>query len=337
MQIRELKKTKMNKYRLPFSLDDYNNIYIFTHIRPDGDAIGSSLALGGALKLEGKKVEMLCADEIPARYSFLPGVESLKDYLPPLEGKGLAFVLDCNDLQRVGYFQDAVAKFDKIVNIDHHLTNDQFGDVRFIDAAASSTGEIIFQFIRDNGLQLNKEISLNLYVAIASDTGSFKYDNTTPLSLRIAAELLAEGVSPSLVGRKLFDEYPLSTLLLLRDALSTVQFDADKKIVWVNVYEKMLQNNKAKQAELDGFINYLRNVKEAEVGIIFYHTDQDKTKVGFRSKNIDVAAVAQSLGGGGHARAAGVTIPGRPETVVQNVLQAVSVKLEENDSLLPAK
>ena len=111
-------------------------------------------------------------------------------------------------------------------------------------------------------MKLNKEISLNLYVAIASDTGSIKYDNTTPLALKIAGELLKEGVSPSLVGRKLFDEYPLSTLLLLRDSLATVQFDPTQKIIWMNVFEKMLTKNKAKSAELDGFINYLKSVQK---------------------------------------------------------------------------
>lgn len=335
--MQELKNLKMSKFKLPFRLDKYKSIYIFTHIRPDGDAIGSSLALGGALKLQGKKVKILCADEIPARYSFLPGVKNFQDSFSPHEGKGLAFVLDCNDLDRLGDLQGDVLKLDKIVNIDHHITNDRFGDVHFIDPAASSTGEVVFRFIRDNDLKLNKEISLNLYVAIASDTGSFKYDNTTPLALQIAGELLKEGVSPSLVGRKLFDEYPLSTLLLLRDSLATVQFDPTQKIIWMNVFEKMLTKNKAKSAELDGFINYLKSVQEAEVGVLFYHTDRGETKIGFRSKNIDVASIAQSLGGGGHARAAGVTISGKPENIVQNVLQVISAKLKESDILLPAK
>ncbi len=320
----------MSKYKLPFKLDSYDSVYIFTHIRPDGDAIGSSLALAGTLKLRGKAVKIHCADEIPLRYSFLPGVEIFQDYFSPTEGKVLAFILDCNDFSRTGYLREAASQLDKIVNIDHHITNDYFGDVNFVDPTASSTGEMVFQFIRDNNLELNPEISLNLYVAIASDTGSFKFDNTTPLSLHIAGELLENGVSPSLVGRKLFDEHPLSTLLLLRDSLATIQFDSTKKIVWMTVFEKMLSKNKAKSAELDGFINYLRNVQEAEVGILFYHTDQGRTKVGFRSKNIDVASLAQSFGGGGHPRAAGVTIPGEPDVIVRNVLQATSAKLKTN-------
>lgn len=320
----------MNKYKLPFGLDQYKNIYIFTHIRPDGDALGSSLALGGSLKLRGKQVKILCADEIPVRYSFLPGVEDFQKTFSVEEGKGLAFVLDCNDLGRLGPLQEAACKLDKIVNIDHHITNDHFGDVRYIDSAASSTGEIVFQFIRDNDLGLNKKVSLNLYVAIASDTGSFKYDNTTPLAMHIAGELLKKGVNPSLVGRKLFDEYPLSTLLLLRDSLATVQFDSTQKIIWMNVFEKMLVKNNAKSAEMDGFINYLKSVQEAEVGVLFYHTEHGETKVGFRSKNIDVASIAQSLGGGGHPRAAGATISGEPEVVVQNVLQVISERLGIN-------
>ncbi|NMB35187.1 MAG: bifunctional oligoribonuclease/PAP phosphatase NrnA [Firmicutes bacterium] len=322
----------MSKFKLPFELDQYQNIYVFTHIRPDGDALGSTLALRGALKLLDKSVEIFCADEIPARYSFLPGIEHFRDSVSTAEKRGLAFVLDCNDLYRLGSLKEVASKFDKIVNIDHHVTNNFFGDLNFVDTAASSTGEIIFQFIQDNNLELNKEISLNLYVAIVSDTGSFKFGNTTPLTMYVAGELLKKGVNPSLVGRKLFDEYPLSTLLLLRDCLSEVQFDSTKKIIWTNVYEETLAKNKAKQAELDGFINYLINVQEAKVGVLFFHTGQDKTKIGFRSKSIDVASLAQSLGGGGHPRAAGVTIPGKPEVVVRDVLQIIGERLEKDDS-----
>lgn len=322
----------MNKYKLPFELDQYQNFYVFTHIRPDGDALGSTLALKGALKFLGKPLEIFCADEIPARYSFLPGIEHFRDDISAVEEKGLAFVLDCNDLYRLGSLREAASKFDKIVNIDHHVTNNFFGDVNYVDTAASSTGEIVFQLIQDNNLELNKEVSLNLYVAIVSDTGSFKFGNTTPLTMHIAGELLKKGVNPSLVGQKLFDEYPLSTLHLLRDCLSEVQFDPAKKIIWTNVHAEALVKNKAKQAELDGFINYLINVREAKVAVLFFHTGEDKTKIGFRSKSIDVASLAQSLGGGGHPRAAGVTIPGKPETVIRDVLQVIGKKLEKYDS-----
>ena len=322
----------MSKYKLSFELDQYKNIYIFTHIRPDGDALGSSLALGETLRLRGKSVKILCADDIPVRYSFLPGIKRFQDDFTPAEGKGLAFVLDCNDLYRLGSLRKAASKLDTIVNIDHHITNNHFGDVNYIDTAASSTGEIIFQLIKDNNFVLNEEISLNLYVAIASDTGSFKFGNTTPLTMQIAGELLKEGVDPSLVGQKLFDEYPLSTLLLLRDCLSAVQFDPAQKIIWTNVYEKTLAKNKARQAELDGFINYLINVQEAKVGVLFFHTDQGNTKIGFRSKSIDVASLAQSLGGGGHSRAAGATISGEPDTVVRDVLRIIGERLKAGDS-----
>ena len=312
----------------PFNLSSllagcYDNIYIFTHVRPDGDAIGSSLALANALKTEHKNVEVFCPDVIPSRYSFLPGVETFQDSFIPKEGKGMAFILDCSDLRRLEYMGRKLLRLDRIVNIDHHVTNEKFGDLNLIDSSAASTGEIIYRILQ-NDYELNYEISLCLYVAISSDTGSFKYENTTPQTMEIAARLLEKGVNPFYVSQKIFDEYPVSTIFLLRDALGTLQFDETGKIAWMAVDDALLRKRQANSAELDGFVNYVKNIESVEVGIFFHHTDFEETKVGFRSKTVDIASVAHALGGGGHPRAAGCTIKGRPEEVVKIVLQSVS-------------
>jgi phosphoesterase RecJ-like protein len=327
----------MKDFNILSLLDKYENFSILTHIRPDGDAIGSSLALGIALRQRGKKVRMLCSDKIPSKYSFLPGIEEFQDLFPDEEEGGLAFVLDCSDLDRLGWMKEKVLKFSEIINIDHHITNDKFGDVNLVDSSAASTGELIFQLLRESNFDINYEISLNLYVAISSDTGSFKYENTTPQTMRIAGVLLEKGINPSLVSQKLFDEYPLSTLLLLRDSLATLEFNNTREIAWMSVHEEMLRKYDAKPAELDGFVNYLKNIEEVEVGVLFYHTVDEGTKIGFRSKTVDVALIAQTFGGGGHPRAAGCTVSGKPQEVVKRVLDVIRHCLKEKSALISIK
>ena len=148
--------------------------------------------------------------------------------------------------------KEKMNKFDLVVNIDHHKTNEQFGNVNLVDPTAASTGELIFLLLRDNNFDLNYEISLNLYVAISSDTGSFKFENTTPQTMKIAGSLLEKGVNPAFVSQKLFDEYPLSTSLLLRDSLKTLRLNRSGEIAWMSVHEEMLKKSGSKPEELDG-------------------------------------------------------------------------------------
>ncbi|MDO9535261.1 MAG: bifunctional oligoribonuclease/PAP phosphatase NrnA [Bacillota bacterium] len=319
----------MTGLNLRLLLDKYNNIYIFTHLRPDGDAIGSSLALGNALRHESKNVRLFCSDEIPSKYSFLPGVEVFQDYFELEEEEGLAFVLDCSDLKRLAHLKDGLKELNMVINIDHHITNEKFGDINIIDSSAASTGEIIYKLLQTNNLEINKEISLCLYVAISSDTGSFKYENTMPKTMEIAGKLLENGVNPSYVSQIIFDEYPLSTISILSYLLSTLQLDETGKIAWMQLTEKVLREYGAKPDQLDGFVNYAKNIIGVEVGVFFYHTEDGETKTGLRSKSVDVAAIAHKFGGGGHIRAAGCSISGKPDDVVKMVLEAIKNGLNE--------
>lgn len=319
----------MTGLNLRLLLDKYNSIYIFTHLRPDGDAIGSSLALGNALSHESKKVRLFCSDAIPSKYSFLPGVEVFQDYFEREEEDGLGIVLDCSDLKRLAHFKDDLKQLNKVINIDHHITNEKFGDVNIIDSSAASTGEIIYKLLQTNNLEINKEISLCLYVAISSDTGSFKYENTTPKTMEIAGKLLENGVNPAYVSQIIFDEYPLSTISILSYSLSTMQLDETGRIAWMQLTDKVVREYGAKPDQLDGFVNYAKNIIGVEVGVFFYHTEDGETKTGFRSKNFDVAAMAHKFGGGGHVRAAGCSISGKPDDVVKKVLEAIKNGLNE--------
>lgn len=320
----------MKNDELNYLLRKNDKIAIYTHIRPDGDALGSALAWGRALKKRGKEIKLFCPDVIPAKYSFLPDVQSFQKELDEAKAGELSFILDCSDLDRLDYFKEKALQSRIIVNIDHHRTNNGFGKINIIDTSAAATAEIIYRLISENGWQLDREISLSLYVAIVSDTGSFKFDNTTPQTLSIASKLLSYGINPSMVSQKIFDERPLSSILLLRDTLNTLKLDNSKKIAWVTVTEEMLEKNGAKPEELDGFVNYVRDIEGVEVGVIFYHTRKGETKVGFRSKGVDVSSIAFSLGGGGHPRAAGCTITGPPEQVVNKVLATVKESIDND-------
>ncbi len=327
----------MKDFDLLSLLNKHENIAILTHIRPDGDAIGSTLALGIALKQKGKKVAMFCADIVPAKYSFLPGVEEFQEKISAEETMDLAFILDCSDLDRLGLLKEQISCFPTVVNIDHHITNEQFGSVNLVDASASSTGELIFQLLKNNNFTLDYEISLGLYVAISSDTGSFKYENTTPKAMNIAGVLLEKGINPAVISQKIFDQYPASTILLLRDSLATLEFNPTKQIAWMSIHEKMLALHGAKSEEMDGFVNYLKNIAEVEVGVLFYHTLEKGTKIGFRSKTTDVAHIAKIFGGGGHLRAAGCTVQGNPQEVIKKVIAVINRFLINKNTLTCTK
>ena len=328
----------MNSNEVNDLLSKYEHIYILTHTLPDGDAIGSALAWGAALRHGGKKVRIFCPGVIPGKYEFLPGASAIENVFPPAPPMGIIFILDCGDLERLDYMSDRVREAGVIVNIDHHVTNLHFGDFNIVDTSAAATGEIIYRLLLDQGLPLNHDISMCLYVAIASDTGSFKYGNTTAQTLQIAAALLEKGVNPAFVSQKIFDEYPQSTLFLLRDALATLQLDKTLSIAWMNLREEMLDDYGARAEELEGFVNYAKNIQGIEVGIFFYHTRKGETKVGFRSKSVDVGDIAGLFGGGGHPRAAGCTIKGQAEPdAINMVIEAVKKTMCEKEQIKTVK
>jgi len=317
----------MGDTRLKPLLETHQRIDIFTHVRPDGDAIGSSLALQAALTGAGKKARVFCPDVVPAKYSFLPGAESIKAHYTPLDGQSaLAVTLDCSDLNRLSYMKENVLEFDKLINIDHHVTNEFFGHHNLVDHNAAATAEILFKLLKKEGFLLTAEISLCLYVGVSTDTGSFKYENTTAETLYMGGELVANGVDPT-VGYRVLDEYPLSTLLLLRDALTTLQMNDEKTVAWMQVTEKMIRRNGALPEELDGFVNYLRNIQSVDVAVLFFHKDNGETKVGFRSKKTDVAVIASHFGGGGHPRAAGCTLTGDYNKLTKKVLARIEKEI----------
>jgi len=313
-------------------LKEEQSFYLISHMLPDGDSIGSLLAMGEGLRSIGKEVRMFTPGHIPRKYTFLQG-SSLILHEVLLEDPTITIiVLDSSDLDRLGLFKEEVSKSSQIINIDHHITNQLFGTLNLVDSNAAATGEIIYHIMEKLQVELTESIAEALYVAIATDTGSFKYDNTTPETHRVVATLLEQGLSPGILSQIIFDERPLSFYILLKEALSTLELYEDRKIAIMTLSKDIRERSGATTDDLDGIVNYTRNIEGIELGILFYADGSDEVKVGFRSRTIDVSVLAGKLNGGGHARAAGCRMKGDFGAIKAKVLSESFGMLKELDA-----
>lgn len=302
---------------------------LVSHMLPDGDSIGSLLAMGEGLQQLGKEVSLYTPGPIPRKYTFLQGSERV---LHKISGHGeevTALVLDCSDPERLGSLRETVMKRREIINIDHHVTNQSFGTLNLVDSAAAATGEIAYHILKDLGVAMTITMAESLYVAIASDTGSFKFDNTMPATHRVAASLLEYGLNPGLLSQRIFDQRPLAFYALLKDALSSLEFYAGRRLAVMTLSKDIRERSGAGSDDLDGIVNYTRNIEGVELGILFYVESEDETKVGFRSKAVDVSILAGKLNGGGHARAAGSRLRGDFEKLKKKVIDEACAMLKD--------
>jgi len=301
------------------------SILVFYHVSPDGDCIGSTLAMVDALKKAGKRAVAVKVDPVPRILDYLPGLDT--HFLPYNEVEGewdLALILDCGDLPRVGAAISAVGKTKRTVNIDHHITNDAFGDDNYLDFTAAATGELVYLIIRELGVPVDFDIATCLYTAIAADTGGFKYDNSAPRTFRIAADLVEAGARPYEIASAIWENESMARLSLLSQALSTLQVDPTGQIAWISVTRDMLLRTGACEEDVEGLVNYARKVSGVEVGMLFREAPDGKVRVGLRSRGtVDVGDIAKGFGGGGHARAAGCGLATDMEEARIKVLNAV--------------
>lgn len=305
------------------------NIIICGHAMPDGDSVGSTVAMGLAVKMMGKSVTVISSDTVPKSYEFLPGVKdvvSLKDFSKACD---LAIILDCTDLYRGG---DELAELLKnvttIINIDHHVSNNNFGHYNFVDPAAAATGELVYRLVKVLGLNVTADIAMNLYTAIAMDTGSFRYDNTTADTHKIAAELISTGINVAWINEHLFEHKEIITLKLLGRALAGIRLSPCGRVAWISVPFSIMEEMGARDEHTDGIVNYPRTAEGVEIGLLFREIEPGKIKVGFRSKETaDVNKLAANFGGGGHPRAAGCLIKGNLAEVEAKVVEAALASL----------
>jgi phosphoesterase RecJ-like protein len=297
---------------------------ISSHTNPEGDAIGSVLALSLGLKSLGKEVQVLNQDPVPEMLMFLPGVEDVTHQVIASRRFDVSFALDCGDPERLGNALPGIKQADKIINIDHHTGNSHFGDLNLIDPAASSTAEIIYDLLRAIPIEFTKPIAENIYTGILTDTGSFRYSNTSVKAFRIAQSCLVAGVDPRELAQKIYETQPLARLRLLRLALGTLEVTAEGRIGSMTVSRKMIEESGASVDLTEDFINYPRSLKGIEVAVLFREISSEEYRVSFRSRGrVNVAEIAREFRGGGHPNAAGCTVAGSLASAKARVLAAL--------------
>ena len=278
-------------------------LVIVSHVSPDGDTLGSSLALMQALRILGKEIIMNVDDDISTVYSFLPGIDEYRRFAPDESIEAdLLVIVDASSADRAGNAMDVV-KSPAVLNIDHHKTNTRFADYLYLDSDAAATAEIIYSLLLEMGISFTRDIATCIYEGIYTDTGSFKYSNTTSKTLKTAADLLNYGVNPSLISDNM-ELKSRSQVEMLRKVLETLTFLKDGKIAYIEIPLELYDHN----VETDTFISYPRYVEGVEIALLFKQVEANLTRVSFRSKEIDVAKIALSFGGGGHKKAAGCSI-----------------------------
>jgi phosphoesterase RecJ-like protein len=280
-----------------------------SHVRPDGDAIGSALAMAYALRALGKRVRVVSRDEPPAALMMFPGVPSI-EVLERVDDPGDAvIVMECGDLKRTG-----VEGLDRgfVINIDHHPGNDGYGALNWFDPSAAACGEMVFDLIAELGVPLSLEIATHVYVAILTDTGSFHYSNISGHTFDICRQCREAGVNPPAVARSIFDSNNLGRLKLFGAVLSKMELDETGRIATVFVDQKLARDCGGTYEDTEGLINLPLTVKEIQAVVFFKESGADEWRVSMRSKgDIDVGAVAKEFGGGGHKNASGCTAHGR--------------------------
>lgn len=303
-----------------------NTIYISSHVNPDGDNIGSTLALAMALKKINKDVTPLLTGKIPSDYKFLPSIDLYEDYSGEIHPIDLFIALDCGDADRLGKNKPILDIAKNVINIDHHISNTNFGNINLVDLKASATGEIIFDLINAMNIEIDIDIATCLYTAISTDTGSFIYDNVTANTHEIIADLIRVGIDKSEINIQLYGSRSMEKTRLFIEALSTLKLFNNNKIAVVQVTQQMLLDTGTTLDDTEGIISFVREIDSVEVACILKESEKLKTKISMRSKKyIDVSEIAGNFGGGGHIRAAGGTI-------YENINDAESIvinKIEE--------
>ena len=298
---------------------------VMSHVRPDGDALGSQLALALSLKQLGKDVRVWNEDGMIEKYSFVARSELITKPPAAPEDVDVAVALDTAIQNRLGIAFQAVRSAKLWINIDHHPSNPGYGDLVYIDPTAPATGQILFELIKDQQLPLDSEIAENLYVAISTDTGSFQYPNTTARTFEIAAELVRAGADVGRLSRELYENYPRRRIELLRELLRTIRFEGDGRIASFSLSSKTAKDLGVLPEDNEGLIDHLRAIQGVIVAVFFEELADGKVRVSMRSKDeaVDVCAICQKFGGGGHTLAAGARVKGTLEEVEKKVLEAI--------------
>jgi bifunctional oligoribonuclease and PAP phosphatase NrnA len=299
-------------------IESKNSFGITSHVRPDGDSLGSSLGLYWLLRALDKDVEVIMRDVAPHAYLQLPGADAIRVTPAVDRPYDAVFVIECSDIDRPGLI-DLEKQF--VVNIDHHSTTELFGTINWIDSTASAVGEMVYNLCKATGVRVTKEIAECVYTALLTDTGSFHYSNTTERTFKIASELVRTGVRPAKSAEAIFGSYQWPKIQLLSQVLATARRDESGHVAWMWQTLAMQEQTKASDEDADGFVNYPLAVSEVEAAALFKECSPGVYRTSLRSKGeVNVAKIAEQFGGGGHRNAAGCTLKGDLEEIEQKLV-----------------
>ena len=306
------------------------------HRHPDGDALGSALALAAALRELGREVVVYNPDDLPYNFRFLPGAASVVKSISPAEKFDATVATDSGKASRLGPDLPGPDRRGVFINLDHHVTTEPFGDLNYVDPAAAAVGVLVFKIIQGLGAPVSRDAATCIYASILADTGSFRYSSTDPESLRIAAALIEAGVEPWEMTVQVYEQQPLARLKLLGDVLTTLAVAEGGKLATLTITNAMKARTGTDQDLTDGFINHARSIMGVEVAASFTEPDGQSFDAGvapgwyvsFRSRGrVDVSKVAQKFGGGGHKNAAGCTIAGTEAEVRARIAAEIEHEL----------
>lgn len=285
------------------AIDSAKTIGIISHINPDGDNLGSIMALYHSLSEYGSAVRPIAIDGIPDNLDFLPNIFDMSD---DIESElDLLICVDCSDEYRLGNAMSLIDKSKVVINIDHHKTNSMFGDINLVDDGAAATGELIYTLLKETELPLNYNAALSIYTAISADTGSFRYSSTTPLTHRIAAELMEFGVDCQLVNENLYQRNSLGKMLLYKTVINRLELELEGRVAYTYVLGSDYGELGLKKSDMEGVVELVRDIEGVQLAFLLKETS-DGFRGSFRSEtNIDVSEIAMRLNGGGHSQAAG--------------------------------
>jgi bifunctional oligoribonuclease and PAP phosphatase NrnA len=302
-------------------IEQQQKFMITSHIRPDGDGLGSGLALYWMLRDLGKDVDVVLRDRVPPSYNVLPASDLVVVQDDVDKKYDAAFIIECSDVDRPGL---PSLRNQFVVNIDHHSTTVPFGDINWIDATAAAVGEMIYNLCKALGVEVTKEIAECIYTALLTDTGSFHFSNTTERTLKIASELVRRGVEPARISEALFYSAPFSKVKLLGLVLSNIQRDESGRIAWITLDRSTVYDADASEEDSDGIVNHALSIGDVEAVAFFKELMPGSYRISLRSKGKNnVAKVAELFGGGGHRNAAGCRIEGDFEEVKRRVIEGL--------------
>ena len=306
---------------------------ITSHTNLEGDALGSELAFYRLVKRLGKEAVVINDDSVPYGYEFMPDVRRIKKYRPA--DRNIKFdcfaILDCSDMKRCGNVSKLISADKTVLNIDHHIDNDRSGHVNWVDGRASSCSELIYKLYKQLRVPFDKETATLLYVGILTDTGSFRYTNTTWFTHAMVAELLRYGIDVARIYKNVNGNIPFTDMKLLSSILPQMRRDASGRIAWFKIKRSLLEHKRIYIDLSEQLLSFARAVKGVEVALLFKESlkVRDEIRVNFRSQGAaDVNRVAAFFGGGGHKTASGATIHGNIDTVTRKVLRKIHEALK---------